>query len=123
MTDDAGLYELARAAAVLAHAPYSGYRVGAAALTRDGRTLTAANVENASYGLSLCAERAVLARAVAEGAGPGAVEAVAATAAPCGACRQWLLEFGVDRVLYPRGGTLVARRPEALLPDAFRLAE
>jgi cytidine deaminase len=121
--DDAGLHELARGAAALAHAPYSGYRVGAAVLTRDGRTLTAANVENGSYGLSLCAERAALARAVAEGAGPGAVEAVAVTAAPCGACRQWLLEFGVDRVLYPRGGMLVTRRPEDLLPDAFRLAE
>ena len=123
MTDDRALYELARDAAARAYAPYSGFEVGAAVLTSDGRTFTGANVENASYGLSLCAERAALARAVAEGAGPGALEAVAVTAAPCGACRQCLLELGVERVLYPHRGELVARAPSELLPDAFRLAE
>jgi cytidine deaminase len=123
VTDDRGLYELARAAAARAYAPYSGFHVGAAVLTRDGRTITAANVENASYGLSLCAERSALARAAAEGAGPGRIEAIAVTAPPCGACRQWLLEFGAARVLYPHQGELVVRSPSELLPDAFRIAE
>jgi cytidine deaminase len=49
------------------------------------------------------------------------VEAVAVTASPCGACRQWLVDFGVERVLYPWQGELVARRPDELLPDSFRL--
>jgi cytidine deaminase len=119
--DDLELLEHARRAAERAYAPYSGFAVGAAVLARDGRVLTGANVENASYGLTLCAERAALARAVAEGVERGEVEAVAVTASPCGGCRQWLLEFGVDRVLFPRQGELVVRTPDGLLPDSFRL--
>jgi cytidine deaminase len=119
--DDRDLLELAREAAGGAYAPYSGFRVGAAVLARDGRVVTGANVENSSYGLTLCAERAALGRAVAEGIRPGDVEAVAVTASPCGACRQWLLEFAVERVLFPWQGELVARRPDELLPDSFRL--
>ena len=83
--------------------------------------VTGANVESSSYGLTLCAERAALARAVAEGVRPGDVEAVAVTASPCGACRQWLVDFAVDRVLFPWQGELVERRPDELLPDSFRL--
>jgi cytidine deaminase len=119
--DDQDLLELAREAAGGAYAPYSGFRVGAAVLARDGRVVTGANVENSSYGLTLCAERAALGRAVAEGIRPGDVEAVAVTASPCGACRQWLLEFAVERVLFPWQGELVARRPDELLPESFRL--
>lgn len=121
MIDDRELYEHARAAAASAYAPYSGFAVGAAALSRDGLVFPGANVENASYGLSLCAERAALARAAADGAGPGEIEVVAVTAPPCGACRQWLIEFEVERVVFPRQGELVARAPEELLPEAFRL--
>ena len=119
--DDRDLLELAREAGGGAYAPYSGFRVGAAVLARDGRVVTGANVENSSYGLSLCAERVALGRAVAEGMRPGDVEAVAVTASPCGACRQWLLEFAVERVLFPWQGELVARRPDELLPESFRL--
>jgi cytidine deaminase len=119
--DDRDLLELAREAAGGAYAPYSGFRVGAAVLARDGRVVTGANVENSSYGLTLCAERAALGRAVAEGIRPGDVAAVAVTASPCGACRQWLLEFAVERVLFPWQGELVARRPDELLPESFRL--
>ena len=119
--DDQDLLELAREAAGGAYAPYSGFRVGAAVLARDGRVVTGANVENSSYGLTLCAERAALGRAVAEGIRPGDVEAVAITASPCGGCRQWLLEFAVERVLFPWQGELVARRPDELLPESFRL--
>jgi cytidine deaminase len=116
------LLQQAQRAARAAYAPYSGFSVGAAALARDGRLFLGANVENASYGLTLCAERAALARAVSDGVGPGAIEAIAVTASPCGACRQWLVEFGVERVAFPLDGELIVRRASELLPDTFRLS-
>jgi cytidine deaminase len=115
------LYERARAAAAGAYAPYSNFFVGAAALLRDGRIVTGVNVENASYPLGMCAERCALSRAVAEGARPGDVEAVAVTASPCGGCRQWAIEFGVERVVFMHDGELLVRRPDELLPDSFEL--
>jgi cytidine deaminase len=117
--DAAALFEQARRASELAYAPYSGFRVGAAVLGRDGRVVSGANVENASYGLTLCAERAALARAVAEGLRPGDIEAVAVTASPCGGCRQWLLEFAVGHVVFPVDAELVVRTPAELLPESF----
>jgi cytidine deaminase len=120
MTDQE-LYEQAKTAAAAAYAPYSGFHVGAAVLLRDGRVITGVNVENASYPLGMCAERCALARAVAEGVRPGDAEAVGVTASPCGGCRQWLLEFGVDRVVFLHGGELLVRRPDELLPDSFEL--
>src|SRR5687768_15084083 len=83
-----------------AYAPYSRFQVGAALLMRDGQVVTGVNVENASYGLTVCAERNAAAAAVNAGAGPGDVGSIAiaseaeGAAAPCGACRQVLLEFG-----------------------------
>ena len=121
MTDEE-LVERATSAAASAYAPYSRFHVGAALLLRSGEVVTGANVENASYPLGMCAERSALARAVAEGARPGDVEALAVTASPCGGCRQWLLEFGVDRVLFVREGELVERAPGDLLPDSFTLS-
>lgn len=118
---DLELYEHAKAAADGAYAPYSKFNVGAAALLRDGRVVTGVNVENASYPLGLCAERCAVARAVAEGARPGDIEAVAVTASPCGGCRQWAIEFGVDRVVFMHNGELLVRRPDELLPDSFEL--
>ena len=118
---DASLLEEARRAASRAYAPYSRFPVGAAVLARDGRVLSGANVENASYGLTLCAERAALARAVSEGVGPGEIEAVAVTASPCGGCRQWLAEFRVERVVFLLRSEVLVRRPEELLPDSFEL--
>jgi cytidine deaminase len=118
---DRELYDQAAAAAAGAYAPYSDFNVGAALLTRDGRVITGVNVENASYPLGMCAERGALARAVAEGIRPGAVEALAVTASPCGGCRQWLLEFRVDRIAFMHDGQLVVRRPDELLPESFEL--
>jgi len=118
---DQELYEQAKAAAAGAYAPYSKFQVGAAVLLRDGRVVTGVNVENASYPLGMCAERCALARAVAEGARPGDVEVVAVTASPCGGCRQWAMEFGVDRVAFMHEGELLVRRPDELLPDSFEL--
>ncbi len=91
-----GLLRAARAAAAEAHCPYSGLAVGAAVLAHDGRVFIGCNVENASYGLSLCAERAAVAAAVAGGArrlAGAAVWSRAGVMVPCGACRQVLAEF------------------------------
>ncbi len=118
---DADLLDAARSAAGSAYAPYSRFHVGAALLLRDGRVVTGVNVENASYPLGTCAERCALGRAVAEGVRPGDVEAIAVTASPCGGCRQWLLEFGVDRVVFLREGDVLVRTPAELLPDSFLL--
>ena len=120
MTDQ-DLHEQAKAAAACAYAPYSKFLVGAAVLLRDGRVVTGVNVENASYPLGMCAERCALARAVAEGSRPGDVEAIAVTASPCGGCRQWILEFGAERVVFMHAGKLLVRRPDELLPDSFQL--
>ena len=120
MTDEELLVE-ARATARAAYAPYSKFQVGAAVLARDGRVITGVNVENASYPLGVCAERAALSRAVAEGIRPGDVEALAVTASPCGGCRQWMHEFGVDRVVFDHEGEVLVRRPDELLPDTFVL--
>lgn len=83
-----------------AHAPYSGYAVGAALRARSGRVYTGCNIENSSYGLSLCAERVAAAKAVSEGeSGLVALAIVTGSsppASPCGACRQFLAEFGLD---------------------------
>jgi cytidine deaminase len=80
------------------------------------------NVENAAYPLGVCAEKTALARAVTDGCRPGDLEAIAITASPCGGCRQWLYEFGLDRVVYARAkGEVVTMTPAALLPDTFEL--
>jgi cytidine deaminase len=119
---DQALYAAAQAAAANAYAPYSGFHVGAAVRARDGRVFGGVNVENAAYPLGICAERAALARAVGDGLRPGELEAMAITASPCGGCRQWLLEFRLDRVVYvDNKGELVASAPDQLLPDAFTL--
>ncbi len=118
------LVELAGAAASRAYAPYSNYLVGAAVLARDGRVIEGVNVENAAYPLGVCAERAALARAVAEGYRPGDLAAIAITASPCGGCRQWLHEFRVDEVSYRRAdGDVVTLTPAELLPDTWDLPE
>jgi cytidine deaminase len=117
----AELHEHAAAAADRAYAPYSRFHVGAAILLRDGRVVTGVNVENASYPLGMCAERCALARAVVDGVRPGDVEALAVTASPCGGCRQWMLEFGIERVAFMHEGELLERTPAELLPDSFSL--
>src|ERR1700735_5907188 len=93
------LLDAAEQAAHHAYAPYSGFRVGAALLLEGGHIVTAANVENASYGLSICAERSAVVRAVAQHGPKMRIQAVAVTnlnnapSSPCGACRQILSEL------------------------------
>ncbi len=92
------LIEAARAAREEAYAPYSGYKVGAAILDSTGRVWTGANVENISYGATLCAERVAFGKMVTAGARRIEMVAVASEdgATPCGICRQSLLEFSPD---------------------------
>jgi len=118
------LVEAAAAVRDNAHAPYSGYRVGAAVLTADGRVFVGCNVENASYGLSVCAERHAVAAAVAAGcrdlAAVAVVTASSPPASPCGACRQVLAEFGdLEVVLANLAGERRVTTVAGLLPDAF----
>lgn len=120
--DDQQLYLQAVAVAGQAYAPYSRFHVGAAVLARDGRVFLGVNVENAAYPLGVCAEKSALTRAVTDGCKPGDLEAIAITASPCGGCRQWLWEFGLDRVTYARAnGEVVTTTPGELLPDTFEL--
>jgi cytidine deaminase len=119
---DRELYEQAVEVATRAYAPYSRFLVGAAVRARDGRVFLGVNVENAAYPLGVCAEKSALTAAVTAGCGPGDFEAVGITASPCGGCRQWLAEMGVDRVVYARaGGEVVVATPAELLPDTFEL--
>lgn len=119
------LMERAREARGRAYAPYSGFKVGAALLTAGGEVITGCNVENSSYGLSVCAERTALFAAVARGEREIRAIAVAADspATPCGACRQVMAELapGADVVTGGEDGSLKVRKIEDLLPDAFSL--
>jgi cytidine deaminase len=126
--DDRSLIAAARAARAFAYAPYSGYRVGAALRVEGGAVVRAANVENASYGLTICAERAAVAAAVAAGHRRFEAIAVAADgpepASACGACRQVLREFPAGpglRVLLAgeSGDGYVATTLDKLLPGGF----
>jgi len=124
LTSDADreLYERAVAVAARAYAPYSKFHVGAAIRARDGRVFEGVNVENAAYPLGVCAEKSALTTAVTEGCGPGQIEVLAVTASPCGGCRQWLVEFGLDRVVYASAnGDVRTVTPDELLPDTFEL--
>lgn len=114
----------ARAAMRHAWAPYSEFKVGAAIEADDGRVFTGCNVESASYGLTICAERMALGAAVVAGA--RRLKRVMVTtevdppAAPCGACRQLLAEFGLDLEVIAMGPVTERRWTlAALLPDAF----
>jgi len=113
-------------ARALAYAPYSGYRVGAALLADDGVVFTGANLENASYGLCLCAERVAMARALMEGATGFAAIVVAtggpAPAAPCGMCRQVLVEHAAGmpvRCVTADGDATIDTDVSSLQPHAF----
>ena len=124
----------AQAATNHAYAPYSKFYVGAAILTDDGKTFTGCNVENASFGLTICAERnAIFAAVAAANAAPqGKIKVVAVAVAnaqnvpcsPCGACRQVIAEFGRDAVVYYQGENGMKEQTlKELLPDGFILAE
>jgi cytidine deaminase len=123
---DAELFAAARDARARAYAPYSKFPVGAALACADGTVVTAANVENASYGLSMCAERSAIFSAIAAGQSAFTAIAIAGpdgvTVPPCGACRQVLVEFAPHmRVSYQAGSSFVTTTLDALLPATFVL--
>jgi len=121
------LVEEATKAAENSYSPYSGFKVGAALRLNNGKVVTGTNVENVSYGLTICAERAALVRAVSE-FGPGIrIEAVAvanlnsAASPPCGACRQMLAEFAEHdaAVVFPAADGTKTMSFEQVLPLGF----
>ena len=118
------LLKLAADAAKSAYAPYSQFQVGAAILSENGEVFTGCNVENASYGLSMCAERTAVFKAISHGARKLTAIAVASPggASPCGACRQVLNEFDPDITVYlgnEKGQLIRETSIRQLLPDAF----
>jgi len=112
-----------------AYAPYSRFAVGAALLTKEGSVYLGCNVENASYGLTICAERNAVWKAVSEGVTEFVAIAVTARdgrgAPPCGSCRQVLHEFAPNALVYWRDarGRILKRKLTELLPNAFNLAD
>ena len=124
--DEQSLLDAAAAARDRAYAPYSNFRVGAALLAADGRVFLGANVENAAYGSTICAERVALPVAVVEGVREFIALAVVGDGegpcTPCGACRQVLFEFCPQLVVLAGGGDGSSRRYRLgidLLPDGF----
>lgn len=124
---DRQLYEKAKSVLDKAYAPYSHFTVGAALMTSDGKVYTGVNVENASYGATICAERTAFVKAISEG--ERNFEAIAVVSGegiawPCGICRQFMLEFVEDDFKIITGDSpesLEIRTMKELLPEAFRL--
>ena len=130
MTDIEALVREAREARERAYAPYSTFRVGAAVLTRSGSVYRGCNVENGSYGLTLCAERVALFLAIAQGCSRGDFTHLAVIGdtdqplAPCGACRQVMMELGGPELIVIQAnlrGAVIQHTMAALLPGAFAL--
>ena len=122
------LLSAARKAMKRAYAPYSQFKVGAALLTSKGEVFTGCNVENASYGMSNCAERTAIFAAIAK-SGPGLnIRAIAVVndqgvpCSPCGACRQVIYEFGPEAMIFFQGSKVWKESHiTELLPEGFRL--
>ena len=120
------LYKAADAAKENAYAPFSKFNVGAALLTGSGRVYTGVNVENSSYGGTICAERTAFAKAVSEGERSFRAIAIAASggeALPCGICRQFMYEFEpeMDVITGENEESLRVHKLSQLLPEGFRL--
>ena len=130
MSSAEALLAAAREAAEQAHCPYSNFHVGAAVRCTDGTVVTGCNVENASYGLTICAERVALFNCVAQGLQPlelavscvdAQEDAPLASRMPCGACRQVMQELLPNDAIVHIDG-IGERRIEQLLPDGFSLS-
>jgi cytidine deaminase len=122
------LIQAARRAATHAYAPYSKFYVGAAILTAAGEVFAGCNVENASYGMTNCAERTAIFSAIAHSGPKLEIRAVAVIngkevpCAPCGACRQVIYEFGPEAMIFfPAAGGWKEAYITELLPEGFRL--
>jgi len=115
----------AKSASENTYSPYSGSAAGAAVLATDGHIFSGTNIENASYGLTVCAERVAIGNAIS--AGSDQIEAIAIhgpddSISPCGACRQFILEFGRNIiVIFRKHGKIMEMSIEELLPFAFSM--
>lgn len=124
--EDRELFRIAQRILPTAYVPYSGFRVAAALLTKSGEVITGINVENSSYGASICAERTAFVKAVSEGHREFAAIAIACSggvAYPCGICRQFMFEFADDMkiIIGEDEEHLEILTLAALLPKGFRL--
>ena len=119
------LRRLAQVASERAYVPYSNFHVGAALRYTDGTVVTGCNVENASYGLTICGERTAFVRSIAEGRSPADIDLIAVhvdgpEGQPCGMCRQFMVELAPQaRIAFVAGGEYVEGRTTDLLPAAF----
>lgn len=128
--DYKGLFDLALDAADKAYAPYSNFNVGAAVLTENDEIYTGINIENSSYGATICAERTAMVKAISEGHRKFKAVAVVAkkdgvvyTSSPCGICRQFIFEFGddIEIITGDNRDRLNIQKISELLPAGFRL--
>ncbi len=122
--DDEILLAHAKEAMEKAYAKYSNYKVGAALLTKSGKVYTGCNIENSSYGATICAERVAFVKAISEG--EKEFEAIAIVGSggdftyPCGICRQFMSEFGLDlKLIFEDGENIKMYTLSQLLPEAF----
>lgn len=116
--------EKAREAMRNAYAPYSKFKVGAAVLTKSRKIFTGCNIENFSFGLTVCAERVAVFKAISEGGELDSIAVASETgdSSPCGACRQVIFEFNPQaKIYYLKSGNLISSDISQLLPDAFEL--
>lgn len=124
--NDKELYKIAKESIKNSYAPFSNFRVGAALLTKEGKIFTGVNVENSSYGATICAERTACVKAVSEGYREFEKIAIASSggeAFPCGICRQFLYEFAPKLMVITGNDedNLVTKRLDKLLPEGFKL--
>ncbi len=124
---DKELYDKAEEAMLFSYSPYSNYKIGAAVLTKCGKVFTGCNIENASYGATICGERTALVKAISEGNKEFEAIAIAGSdesvpSFPCGICRQFIFEFGSDiRIILKERGKLKTYTISELLPKGFKL--
>lgn len=117
------LYQNAKKASKLSYSPYSKFPVGAAVLTKDKKIYLGSNVENVSYGLTICAEKVAICNAIINNSKDIIAIAVFSEkgeASPCGACRQFIIEFGkIIEVIFKKNNELVSELIDNLIPESF----
>ncbi|MFZ5352874.1 MAG: cytidine deaminase [Bacillota bacterium] len=122
--DESLLVNKAKEAMQNAYVKYSNFKVGAALLTKSGRIYTGCNIENSSYGATICAERVAFSKAISEGETEFEAIAIVGSSGdytyPCGICRQFMSEFGLDiKLVFENGKDIKTYRLRELLPEAF----
>ncbi len=124
---DKELFNRAKEAMGFSYSPYSKYKIGAAVLTKSGKVFTGCNIENSSYGATICGERTALVKAISEGYTEFEAIAIAGSdesipSYPCGICRQFIFEFGYDiKIILMNQKKLETYTISELLPEGFKL--